>query len=124
MQDRLRTRVYDDGGLIVVVRVMPHQGAWEGHVQGEAVQVDFFLRESARDVQMLNWRKGTTGEPRATETGMRGSERDGGKRSSNGTSPAVYSTVRATTSVQESGSAAKPPMATRTYGPCSVNWPG
>ena len=94
MQDRLRTRVYDDGGLIVVVRVMSHQGAWEGHVQGEAVQVDSFSRESARDVQMLNWRKGAAGELRAAETGMRGSERDGGKRASDGTSPAVSSTLR------------------------------
>src|SRR5690349_7283810 len=108
MQDRLRTRVYDDGGLIVVVRVMPHQGAWEGHVQGEAVQVDFFSRESAREVHMLNWRKGATGEPHATETGMRGSERDGGRRSSNGTSPAVYSTALAIIKVLASKSVGPP----------------
>jgi hypothetical protein len=63
------------------VRVMPHQGAWEGHVQGEAVQADSLAGGSARDVQMLNWRKAAAGEPRELETLMRGSERDGGKRS-------------------------------------------
>src|SRR5436309_15998919 len=55
-RDRLRTRVYDDGGLIVVVRVMPHRGTWEGHVQDEAVQVDGVPGGSARDVHWLNWR--------------------------------------------------------------------
>ena len=63
------------------MRVMPHQGAWEGHVQGEAVQADSLAGGSARDVQMLNWRKAAAGEPRELETLMRGSERDGGKRS-------------------------------------------
>jgi len=75
-RDRLRTRVYDDGGLIVVVRVMPHRGAWEGHVQGEAVQVDGVPGGSARDVHWLNWRNAATGEPRAAETGMRGVRRE------------------------------------------------
>jgi hypothetical protein len=56
------------------VGVMPHQGAWEGHAQGEAVQVDGLARGSARDVPMLNWRKASAGEPRETETLMRGSE--------------------------------------------------
>jgi hypothetical protein len=54
---------------------MPHQGAWEGHVQGEAVQADSSAGGSARDVQMLNWRKAAAGEPRELETLMRGSER-------------------------------------------------
>jgi hypothetical protein len=76
-RDRLRTRVYDDGGPVVVVRVMPHRGAWEGHVQGEAVQVDCFPGGSARDVHLLNLREAATGEPRAAETGMRGSGRGG-----------------------------------------------
>ncbi len=64
-----------DGGLIVVVRVMPHQGAWESHVQGEAVQVDGLAEGSARDVRLLNWRKATTVEPCDAETVTHGSER-------------------------------------------------
>jgi len=94
MRDRLRARAYGDGGLIVVVRVMPHRGAWESHAQGEAVQVDGLAGGSARDVQWLNWRKAATGEPCDAETVTHGSERDGGKRASDGTSPAVYSTSR------------------------------
>ena len=85
-------RAYGDGGLIVVVRVMSHQGAWESHVQGEAVQVDCLPGGSARDVRLLNWRDAATGEPCDAETVTHGSERDGGKRASDGTSPAVYST--------------------------------
>jgi hypothetical protein len=90
--DRLRARAYGDGGLIVVVRVMPHQGAWESHAQGEAVQGDGLAEGSARDVHWLNWRKAATGEPCDAETVTHGSERDRGKRASDGTSPAVYST--------------------------------
>jgi hypothetical protein len=71
---------------------MSHQGAWESHVQGEAVQVDGLSKGSARDVRLLNWRDAATGEPCDAETVTHGSERDGGKRTSNGTSPAVYST--------------------------------
>jgi hypothetical protein len=71
---------------------MSHQGAWESHVQGEAVQVDCLSEGSARDVRLLNWRDAATGEPCDTETVTHGSERDGGKRASNDTSPAVYST--------------------------------
>jgi hypothetical protein len=62
------------------VGVMPHQGAWEGHVQGEAVQADSRAGGSARDVLMLNWRTAAAGEPRELETLMRGSERGGEKR--------------------------------------------
>jgi hypothetical protein len=76
------------------VGVMPHQGVWESHTQGEAVQVDGLARGSARDVRRLNWRKTVAGEPCDAETVMHGSERDGGKRASDGTSPAVYSTSR------------------------------
>src|SRR5258707_857345 len=72
---------------------MSHQGAWESHAQGEAVQVDGLTRGSARDVQRLNWRKAATGEPCDAETVTHGSERDGGKRAGSGTSPAVYSTL-------------------------------
>lgn len=54
--------------------VMPHQGAWEGHVQGEAVQADGRAGGSARDVRRLNWRMAAAGEPRELETLMRGSE--------------------------------------------------
>ena len=72
--------------------VMPHQGAWESHAQGEAVQVDNRAGGSARDVRLLNWRKAAAGEPCDAETVTHGSERDGGKRASDGTSPAVYST--------------------------------
>jgi hypothetical protein len=60
---------------------MPHRGTWEGHVQGEAVQVDSMAGGRARDVRILNWRYAAAGEPRDMETVMRGSERDGGKRS-------------------------------------------
>ena len=60
--------------------VMPHQGAWESHAQGEAVQVDGLARGSARDVRLLNWRKAAAGEPCDTETVTHGSERGGGKR--------------------------------------------
>jgi len=74
------------------VGVMPHQGVWESHTQGEAVQVDGLARGSARDVRRLNWRKAAAGEPCDAETVTHGSERDGGKRASDGTSPAVYST--------------------------------
>jgi len=56
------------------VRVMPHQGAWESHAQGEAVQVDGLARGSARDVHRLNWRKAATGEPCDAETVTHGSE--------------------------------------------------
>src|SRR5260370_1276284 len=72
---------------------MPHQGTWEGHVQGEAVQADCLPGGRARDVRILNWRDAATGEPCDAETVMHGSERDGGKRASDGTSPAVYSTI-------------------------------
>jgi len=87
-------RTYGNGGPIVVVGVMPHQGAWESHVQGEAVQADGLAGGSARDVHLLNRRKAATGEPCDAETVTHGSERDGGKRASDGTSPAVYSTLR------------------------------
>lgn len=79
-RDRLRARAYGDGGLVVVVGMMPHQGAWESHAQGEAVQVDDLARGSARDVRLLNWRKAATGEPCDAETVTHGSKRDGGKR--------------------------------------------
>lgn len=85
---------------------MPHRGAWESHAQGEAVQVDGLARGSARDVRLLNWRKATTGEPCDAETVTHGSERDGGKRASDGTSPAVYSTCAVshdTTSLAQPG---------------------
>ncbi len=36
---------------------MSHQGAWEGHVQGEAVQADGIAGGRVRDVRILNWRK-------------------------------------------------------------------
>jgi hypothetical protein len=75
------------------VRVTPNLRAWESHAQGEAVQVDGLAGGSARDVQWLNWRKAATGEPCDAETVTHGSERDGGKRASDGTSPAVYSTL-------------------------------
>jgi hypothetical protein len=91
-RDRLRARAYGDGGLVVVVGVMPHRGAWESHAQGEAVQADGCAGGSARDVRMLNWRMAVAGEPCDAETVTHGSERDGGKRASDGTSPAVYST--------------------------------
>jgi hypothetical protein len=94
MWDRLRARAYGDGGLVVVVGVMPHRGAWESHAQGEAVQADSCAGGSARDVYMLNWRMAAAGEPCDAETVTHGSERDGGKRASDGTSPAVYSTSR------------------------------
>ena len=86
-------RTYGNGGPIVVVGVMPHQGTWEGHVQGEAVQADCLPGGRARDVRILNWREAAAGEPCDAETVMHGSERDGGKRASDGTSPAVYSTI-------------------------------
>ena len=57
------------------MRVMPHQGAWESHAQGEAVQVDGLAGGSARDVHLLNWRKAATGEPCDAETVTHGSER-------------------------------------------------
>jgi hypothetical protein len=53
---------------------MPHRGAWESHVQGEAVQADSRAGGSARDVRMLNWRTAAAGEPCDTETVMHGSE--------------------------------------------------
>jgi len=56
------------------VGVMSHRGAWESHVQGEAVQTESRAEGSARDVQMLNWRTVPAGEPREQETLMRGSE--------------------------------------------------
>ena len=93
-RDRLRARAYGDGGPVVVVGVMPHRGAWESHAQGEAVQADSCAGGSARDVYMLNWRMAAAGEPCDAETVTHGSERDGGKRASDGTSPAVYSTSR------------------------------
>jgi len=46
---------------------MPHQGAWEGHVQGEAVQADSSAEGSARDVRLLNWRTAAAGKPRELE---------------------------------------------------------
>jgi hypothetical protein len=60
----------------------------------QAVQVDGLAGGSARDVHLLNWRKAATGEPCDAETVTHGSERGGGKRASDGTSPAVYSTIR------------------------------
>ena len=54
--------------------VMPHRGAWESHVQGEAVQVDGLAGGSARDVHLLNWRQSATGEPCDAETVTHGSE--------------------------------------------------
>jgi len=72
---------------------MPHQGAWEGHVQGEAVQVDGIPGGRARDVRILNWRDAATGEPREMETLMRGSEEGGRKSTSNGHSSASYPTL-------------------------------
>ncbi len=76
MRDRLRVRAYGDGGLVVVVSVTPHRGAWESHAQGEAVQVDGLAGGSARDVQRLNWRKAATGEPCDTETVTHGVRRE------------------------------------------------
>jgi hypothetical protein len=59
---------------------MPHQGAWENHVQGEAVQVEDIPGGRARDVRILNWRDAAIGEPCDAETVTHGSERGGGKR--------------------------------------------
>ena len=87
--DCLKVRAHGNGGLVVVVGVMPHQGARESHAQGEAVQVDNSVRGSARDVHWLNWHTAAAGEPCDAETVTHGSERDGGKRASDGTSPAV-----------------------------------
>jgi len=56
------------------VGVLPHRGAWESHVQGEAVQADGCAGGSARDVGMLNWRTAAAGEPCDAETVMHGSE--------------------------------------------------
>ena len=86
----LRARAYGNRALGVLVRVTPHQGAWEGHAQGEAAQGDRMARGSARDVRMLNQRNPASGEPRDTETVPRGSGRGGGKRPGDGTSPAAY----------------------------------
>jgi hypothetical protein len=66
-------RAYGDGGLVVVVGAMPHQGAWESHAQGEAVQADNSAGGSARDVHMLNWRTAAAGEPCDAETVTHGS---------------------------------------------------
>jgi hypothetical protein len=71
----------------------------------EAVQVDCLPGGSAREVHWLNWRDAATGEPCDAETVTHGSERDGGKRASHGTSPAVYSTswLRSSHSTQRTG---------------------
>ena len=44
-RDHLRAQAYGDRALIVLVRVMPHQGRREGRLQGEAAQVGIFLGE-------------------------------------------------------------------------------
>jgi len=89
-RDGLTARAYGYRALGVLVRVTPHRGAWEGHVQGEAAQGEGFVRERARDVRILNQDKPASGEPRDTETVLRGSGRGGGKRPGSGTSPAAY----------------------------------
>jgi hypothetical protein len=89
-RDCLTARAQGNRALIVLVRVTPHQGTWEGHVQGEAAQGEGLDRERARDVRILNQNKPASGEPRDTETVLRGSGRGGGKRPVSGTSPAAY----------------------------------
>ena len=42
-RDHLRARAYGDRALVVLVGVMPYQGVWESHTQGEAAQVVAFL---------------------------------------------------------------------------------
>src|SRR5262249_38908640 len=71
---------------------MPHRGAWESHVQGEAVQVDGLVKESARDVQLLNRCKAATGEPCDAETVTHGSEAGRQKSTREGNSPVGYPT--------------------------------
>ena len=68
-RDCLRARAYGNRALGVLVRVTPHQGAWEGHVQGEAAQGEELVRQRARDVRILNQGKPASGEPRDTENG-------------------------------------------------------
>jgi hypothetical protein len=79
--DCLWVRAYGNRALGVLVRITSHQGRREGRLQGEAAQGYALAGGSARDVHLLNWRKAAAGEPRELETLMRGSERDGGKRS-------------------------------------------
>jgi hypothetical protein len=89
-RDHLPARAYGDRALIVLVRVTPHQGMWESHMQGEAAQVEPFSGERARDVQNLNRRNVSTGKPDDTETVLSGLGRGRWRRASDGTSPAAY----------------------------------
>jgi hypothetical protein len=95
-RDCLKARANGNRALVVLVRVTPHRGAWEGHVQGEAAQGEGLVRERARDVRILNQDKPASGEPRDAETVLRGSGRGGRKRPGSGTSPAAYFILMAT----------------------------
>jgi hypothetical protein len=73
-------RTYGNRALVLLVRVTSHQGAWEGHVQGEAAQEYDIAGGRARDVHILNWRNIGSGEPHDAETVPCGSGRGGEKR--------------------------------------------
>jgi len=79
-RDCLRVRTYGNRALVLLVRVASHQGAWEGHVQGEAAQEYGIPGGRARDVRILNWRNISSGEPHDAETVPCGSGRGGEKR--------------------------------------------
>lgn len=80
-RDRLRVRAYGDGATIVVVGVTPHHGDGNTASQGEGWQVTtMHSRGGTRDAHSRNHPEHhpqvqVTGEPRETETLMRGSER-------------------------------------------------
>ena len=78
-RDRLRARAYGDGATIVVVGVTPHHGDGNTASQGEGWQVTTRsqageVREMRTAATVLSLNE-VTGEPRETETLMRGSER-------------------------------------------------
>ena len=86
-RDRLRARAYGDGATIVVVGVTPHHGDGNTASQGEGWQVTtMHSRGGTRDAHSRNRPEPqqVTGEPRETETLMRGSER--GRQKSTSTS--------------------------------------
>ena len=89
-RDCLRVRTYGNRALILLVRVTSHQGAWEGHAQGEAAQEYRIAMGRARDVRILNWRNIGSGELHEAETVLCGSGRGGEKRPGIGTSLAAY----------------------------------
>ena len=95
--------VYGHGVVVVVVGVTSHRGERESRLQGEARQVigcqDREVREMRNAVADLNIirafvSKSVTGEPRDTETVMRGSEGGGWKSACEGNSLAAYLTGR------------------------------